>query len=287
MRGREAFESTGRSWPCGTPEQATDPGLMLGEAGIGYHYLRLASPETPSVLLPRLALTPPSAQATAGVEQLREQHVASYFGRTLAILHLLHLELPPVAAEHAEAQRSAASDVTACFDSIQRRIAGESSVSLRSLIEDAFRLERERYELTWEIGDFTEELLGDLQRPEGVEIRWQETPVRLSRWASVVEVAWDWDEWLASPESDRPTRPNAGPVHFLLYRTGNQVHIRRLSWFAAAVLGSLRTPALVDRIAAQVEALMTSSNDRAALAQRIVEQLQHAYRVHVVELASQ
>lgn len=42
-------------WPCGVPVSGvTVPGLMLGTAGIGYHYLRLAHPRsTPSILLPQ------------------------------------------------------------------------------------------------------------------------------------------------------------------------------------------------------------------------------------------
>jgi lantibiotic modifying enzyme len=38
-------------WPCGTYNGST-PGLMLGLAGIGRFYLRLADPTLPSVLLP-------------------------------------------------------------------------------------------------------------------------------------------------------------------------------------------------------------------------------------------
>ncbi|MET3135043.1 hypothetical protein AAKU55_005346 [Oxalobacteraceae bacterium GrIS 1.11] len=43
------------NWPCGTIQGDT-PGLMLGRAGIGYFYLRLADPTVPSVLL----IDPPS-----------------------------------------------------------------------------------------------------------------------------------------------------------------------------------------------------------------------------------
>ncbi|HEY2739710.1 MAG TPA: hypothetical protein VGK45_14975 [Thermoanaerobaculia bacterium] len=40
-------------WPCGTFGSAEVPGLMLGLAGIGYFYLRLADPDRiPSVLIP-------------------------------------------------------------------------------------------------------------------------------------------------------------------------------------------------------------------------------------------
>ncbi|QKC95908.1 lanthionine synthetase LanC family protein [Mesorhizobium sp. NZP2298] len=47
--GLRLYGTSGR-WPCGTIQGDT-PGLMLGRAGIGYFYLRLADPTVPSVLL--------------------------------------------------------------------------------------------------------------------------------------------------------------------------------------------------------------------------------------------
>ncbi len=51
--GIEIYEAQGRPWPCGTIRGVPDPSLLVGEAGIGAFYLRLADPETPSVLLLR------------------------------------------------------------------------------------------------------------------------------------------------------------------------------------------------------------------------------------------
>jgi hypothetical protein len=48
--GVERYAQAGRSWPGGTSSGET-PGLMLGLAGIGYFYLRLADPHTPSLLM--------------------------------------------------------------------------------------------------------------------------------------------------------------------------------------------------------------------------------------------
>ncbi len=44
-------------WPCGTYDGNT-PGLMLGLAGIGRFYLRLADPTVPSILLPVASVAP-------------------------------------------------------------------------------------------------------------------------------------------------------------------------------------------------------------------------------------
>jgi type 2 lantibiotic biosynthesis protein LanM len=51
--GFERFERRRVPWPCGLPGANETPGLMLGLAGIGHFYLRLADPTTPTVLLPR------------------------------------------------------------------------------------------------------------------------------------------------------------------------------------------------------------------------------------------
>jgi lantibiotic modifying enzyme len=49
--GTREHRGTLREWPCGSP--GVTPGLMLGFAGIGYFYLRLADDSVPSILLPR------------------------------------------------------------------------------------------------------------------------------------------------------------------------------------------------------------------------------------------
>jgi len=53
QEGFECFEQRRVPWPCGLPDANETPDLMLGLAGIGYFYLRLAdAAATPSVLLP-------------------------------------------------------------------------------------------------------------------------------------------------------------------------------------------------------------------------------------------
>jgi lantibiotic modifying enzyme len=52
VKGIERFSRTENSWPCGTPA-GQNPSLMLGLAGIGHFYLRLAVPSVPSVLILR------------------------------------------------------------------------------------------------------------------------------------------------------------------------------------------------------------------------------------------
>lgn len=62
----DRFAETPEAWPCGVA-RGSNPSLMLGLAGIGYFYLRLACATVPSVLLP--------GSSTAGGE------TAPHFGR--------------------------------------------------------------------------------------------------------------------------------------------------------------------------------------------------------------
>ena len=47
----EQFEGQRLPWPCGLPGAGETKNLMLGTAGIGYFYLRLADPKLPTVLM--------------------------------------------------------------------------------------------------------------------------------------------------------------------------------------------------------------------------------------------
>jgi class II lanthipeptide synthase len=48
--GINTYAASGKQWPCGISGGST-PGLLLGLAGIGYFYLRMFRPSTPSILL--------------------------------------------------------------------------------------------------------------------------------------------------------------------------------------------------------------------------------------------
>ncbi|HEX8905516.1 MAG TPA: lanthionine synthetase LanC family protein, partial [Longimicrobiaceae bacterium] len=146
VEGWEAYESQGLPWPCGTMQGALDPGLLLGEAGIGYFFLRLARPETPSVLV----VTPPAEtrrpdDGGAGYQALRAETIREHFGRTQALFELLGEggELVPPRPVGAPTR----GDAEAAYEALSARVEGEADPARRELLADAFRLDRERYEL--------------------------------------------------------------------------------------------------------------------------------------------
>ncbi|HYH82298.1 MAG TPA: lanthionine synthetase LanC family protein, partial [Longimicrobium sp.] len=94
MEGWEAYEGRGERWSCGTMQGVPDPGLLLGEAGIGLFLLRLARPGTPSVLL----VTPEDGARApddggAGHARAQREAVEEWFGRSLALAEALGAEV--------------------------------------------------------------------------------------------------------------------------------------------------------------------------------------------------
>lgn len=82
MRGREQFELQDRAWPT-HPLANGDPSLMIGEAGIGYFYLRMADAAVPSLL----AVNPQARRRRQGERdgyvRLRDENLEGMFGQSL------------------------------------------------------------------------------------------------------------------------------------------------------------------------------------------------------------
>jgi hypothetical protein len=282
MEGWETYESQGKAWPCGTMQGVSDPGLLLGDSGIGYFLLRLARPETPSVLL----VTPPAETRAAddggaGYAELRDETLKEHFGRTLTLFELLG-EADPVAARGPGFPRR--SDVDAAREALDAAVAAQGDSAPRELLEDAFRLDRERYDLSRSVTDFTDEFVENLVRVPDEEVRWPEARIGLSPRARVVHGAWDWDAWLEAEPEDRG-QPEEGDVFYLLQASGARVTVRRLSPFAALVLQAVETPATLDEVVDRVQEAISTDGEgpgRDWLEDRVTEQLRQAYRAGFV-----
>jgi len=277
MEGWAAYESQGRPWPCGTMQGVPDPGLLLGESGIGYFLLRLARPEVPSILLVTPQGTPVQDDGGAGYAALRRETVDEYFSGTLAVLGALGTEVAlPARGPGAPAR----SDVEAADEAIAAAVAAESDASRRELLEDAARLGRERFALASSVVDFTEDFLAGLVRIPDADVRWPDARIGLSPRARVVHTAHDWDAWLEQEGDDRGT-PEETDAFYLLQASGRKVSHRRLSPFAALVLQAVESPATLDEVVDRVEEAVSTDGQgpsREWLDDRVTEQMRQAYR---------
>lgn len=279
MDGWEAHESKGTQWACGTMQGVPDPGLLLGESGIGYFLLRLARPETPSVLLVTPEVARAADDAGAGHAALQHDTVEEYFGSTLELLGALGANVSiPSRAPGAPAR----SDVLEAADAIDAAVAAERDPTRRELLDDAARLGRERYELAMSVDDFTLDFLAGLVRVPDADVRWPEARIGLNPRARVVHTQHDWDAWLDDEERGEP---EANDTFYLLQATGRSVSARRLSPFAALVLQSVENAASVDEVVARVQEAVSTDGEgpsREWLEDRVTEQLRQAYRAGFV-----
>jgi len=274
--GWEEFERAGKPWLCGTMDGVSDPGLLLGEAGIGYFFLRLARPETPSVLL----VTAPGAGAGRRdpelADTLRDDWIDRFLGRTLRAWRALGVEI----------LAAARTDPEATFDALEARAGAERDPALRALLQDAFAVDRAAWESVRSVTDFTRATLAGMVRPGVDEIAWSEARFELAPGTRLVHAAHDWDEWLARGPS-RPAAPEPSDTFHLVTTSANRVTTRTVGSFAGIVLQATEGGATLDEVIGRiVEALGDSSPpDRAWLEERVVGQLRQAYGAGFVNAA--
>jgi lantibiotic biosynthesis protein len=248
--GCRDFETAGRPWPCGTGSGAWDPGLMLGEAGIGHLLLRLADPSVPSILLP-VPAAPESAPPPADgpeVRRLRGAAVRDHFGGTIAAFARLG---PPAYA--LPAAPGPLPDPHLAHAALRRRVERETDADMRARLEDAFAVERAAYEVTRGALDLSEERWerGEGRIGDGAGAPdWDRGWIRLTALARVVETAHDWAAWLEGEDA----LPAPEPARHLVVRAGNRARVRRLTPFAAVVAGALGEPRTLDGLLAEVAA---------------------------------
>jgi hypothetical protein len=290
-RGIERFESAGRPWPCGTYGPDSDPSLLLGEAGIGYFYLRLAAPDVPNVLF--LTSTQAAAQSAdtarddhwrAKADRARARFVEEYFGGTLRVFARLFPDRPDPLTQLGPPGSDA--DVARMFELLSRFV-DEDHTEAAAMLADAFAPERARYELSLTITDFTAEYFARVARPSIDEPSWSSAAFCLAPDARLIETRRDWDAWLAKPSA---SAPSAAPVDddgaaFVVYRRDNVARLWRLNPFALLVLDGLRYPATLEETAGRLRDFAGEA-DADRWRPRVEQQLRQAYEAGIIACAS-
>jgi hypothetical protein len=287
ITGIERYENGGEPWPCGTMGSVKDPGLLLGEAGIGMFLLRLARPGVPS---PIMIVAPDDAAAEggrAGAEgfaSLQRRTVDEHFGRTLRLFAALGEDVDALVPYAPMGPAPRVSDVQAAYEALSAHVAGVQDAERKARLEDAFGLDRVRYELSRSVTDYTQEYLDSLARLPQEELDWHNGRAGLSPRARLAVTRWDWDAWLDL--GDEASVPPEEDAYYLLQFNNGRVSLRRLSPFAALILQTVQEPATLQELIATVEEAVSSPQgapERGWLEDRVTEQLAQAYRAGFVD----
>lgn len=151
MAGAETNEGIGRQWTSGTLGGGYDPSLFLGEAGIGLLFLRLASDDVPSALLP-LSRDISGPVASAGESDaarlMRRLYVRHYFGETMdAIDRDSGTSWSNDACCLRRDGEVGRSVIIAAFETIEQHIANEPDHTKADAWRNQFRVERSVFHL--------------------------------------------------------------------------------------------------------------------------------------------
>ena len=262
----------------------TNPGLMLGEAGIGAFFLRLASASTPSFLVRRPSLQGHIAPLEdKGFADLAALAAQEYFGKTLRsfdALGMWPIEVPTRRNDNAPLSQS---PVAATYHKL-RRFVGKQRGRRREMMLDAFRRERTAYEMAREPSDFAEESLHRLNRLPAEDVPWDDVLLSWSDGTELITNHWDWDPWLVWGAEGEPT---AETVFSMLFRQHNRVSIRPIGPFAAAVLSGLATPASLHELTRRVTEIFSGPErlEQIQLQSKVLSQARELYGAGLIEIA--
>ena len=284
--GIETYEARGRPWPCGTRGGVPDPSLLVGEAGIGAFYLRLADPETPSILLlrPRAVKTAtegsgsPEGGPGSNFRELARESVDDFFATTLRVWSRLAPPGPALPSWGPGREPLVRSPVEEAYEVLVARL-GEESGELRARLEDAFEPERVRYELTLKLVDSTEAVLRLLVRPAWEEIDLRGATFTLTPGTRLLSTRHDWQSWL---KTSGPEPPPESDVSFLCHQEGNDIRCRRVGPMAVLVLEAASESASLDEIVARVAEAAGIARPGEELAGKVRAQLRELYVADLV-----
>lgn len=283
--GWEQFEKAGRPWYCGTVGGAPDPSLMLGESGIGYFYLRMAEPESvPSVLL----LRPQEVEAPRNDEDdsystQADAAIADYFGPSLQAAEAVLGRRPAI---QLDGQRPMTASPVERASGALDELCAQTPGAEGEMLADVVARDQQRYRMTLEVTDFTEEYLRKLTRPPLQEADQPDTRYRIADHSHILTSRWDWDDWRRHRDQDNGSQPPRESLNFTLYfLRENRIMTRRVAAFSALVLQALEEPSTSAEVAAQLaDSIDGAENlEPGVLEEKAREQLRQLYQAGFID----
>lgn len=277
--GTKEWEEAEKPWPSGTLDSQSDGSLLLGEAGIGSVFLRLAEASVPSPLLLRPDHGSQTTLPTDGYAELAEASQDAFFAASRKRWHGLTqgaFVLPPIEPGETPLQVSPSESARQVFEDFL-----STQDDQRPLLEDAWAVERSAYVAQAEIRDFTAESLRNLVRPSWQELSLKDSLFSCAPDARLVTTQHAWPG-IEPSEAASDSLPAEEEITVLLLRLNQRFVQHPLGRFAAAVLEQLETPqSLEDLVRAIAEAV--GADDPAAVAPTVMQQMEQLYDATFVD----
>jgi hypothetical protein len=286
---------TARRWPTGVFGAQPDPGLLMGEAGIGHFLLRFVNPAIPSVLYPRFPvnLGPIRVQAhhrSTLFSPFVEAERSHWFGHTLQAARCLGaLSMVEDAVPTGLSPLMFGDSLDSLLGSGGPDTDGAKSLVL-SLLADASRVERALVESTRSFPDSIDEDVFSLLRPDFDALNWDSARWCFAPLTQLIVCLYDWDHWLKQcvefvAASPPPLFLAERPCVHVLFRRDGAMQQSSAGHFLAMLLTIIRDGSRDGVNSQQLTLEFSAATGIAAtneLSGLIRHQLQHAYRCGII-----
>lgn len=272
--GYNNFEKAEKTWPCGTLESVSDTSLMLGEAGIGYFYLRLYSKNVPSVLL----LTSERCKKKKFIKNyksLQKKYIDYYFGNT--IKSIKKSESP-----NAESLFNLdfqigknISDVTKIYNYINEYAHSKNKSSNNEYIKDLSQIEIRKYELSIGLTCFYKEFLYNLVKKNPESIDWNNIIIRLMPTTEIFRCNQSFGQSHVN---------NTDSKYFIVYRYQNSYTIREIVPFVYSILDLIGKGNSLKNIVVGVSKLLNNEiqTNLDYIMKLVTDQLKEMYKANFI-----
>jgi hypothetical protein len=290
-RALDALSTTrGASWASGAIGAKPDPSLLLGDAGVGHHLLRLYDSTVPSVLLisgnaqPDVATLAPTLRGNTNgdsIGPIRQAYVDEFFGTSLSAME--RLARFGCDAYKLYVRAKPGREVCVVATALRQLIADESDSERARMLCDATALELARYEVMNSVDDSVTDVIVALERIPQDLVRWQVAKFELSGQLTLVTQFYDWQSWTKVPALIGPSAaPSQRAATFVVHRMSSSVHVYGVSPLGQVILETLAEPKTLDEVVAQVLGECDQGVTSANAAVTVLQQLQSFCRAGLV-----
>ena len=265
----DEYENNNAIWPCGTVGGANDPSLMLGEAGIGYTFLRIHDHNIDSIICP----TNNSKMKDERFElknyaDLQEKHLEKYFKRTIKLLGDVKFS------------EGSIFNIATAKEKLHSKVY-DFDIS----IQDVFDLECSEYDLYQNNTDHSLDYIYELRKKDSNSLDWQNDKFRLRENVKIFEIKWDRSNFEITESLNKPD--NSEKKYLLARLSGNNIIEHPITTLTYFMLKSIQSDFLsMEEILTNLEGLyeIESVVEMEKIKKFVCKQLKNAHDSNIVEV---
>lgn len=164
IKGWESAEKINKPWRCGTMNSVSDPSFMLGEAGIGYYFLKIANIDTPSLLIPSTKRRETLKVTQKESDVLIDAYLDKFFHRSFHLLNKISPALLDEIKTGAVNSNPNDSLIDMVIGMIEKTISTTKDEIFKKYLQDSLSIEKSTINVIKNIKDYTQDFIYGLQK---------------------------------------------------------------------------------------------------------------------------